>query len=275
MNKTRILFPPARNHAEPDGNADVNGGQDDLGAILNNLNDDGTDPNAETTNTNSDVGQGDSDTGDGNDANTGDESEGQSKADRAFAQMRIQLSEQKKQNEELTSLIRKLANAEGLDPKNLDNVKQGLNDKALDKISTRDKVPKEYLERMERIEGENAIAKQERLQRNAVIGFQNVATKYGLDQAKLEAFAAELDGANKNPFTNEGVDIVAMYQSMHYDEILQARVDAALQEALAKDNKANNQSSTPNKNTGGQGNSGEEKITTVSGLRNALSNINL
>lgn len=279
----RIKWTPPYNAVDGDGDSnadgDNGGNQDGLGNFLNNLNDDGSlgdagDDGADANNNqNSDVNNaGDSDT---NGDNADDNNTGGSKADQAFAQMRIQNKQLAQQNQSLNSMVKKLADAMGIDTSNDEAMLKGLNDDALEKISKRDGIPKDYLERMERLEGENNVARKERIQNNAIQGFRTVAQQYEVDQTGLEEFARRLDAAGINAFEQDNVDLIEQYERLYRKEIMQAEIDKAVQAALTKDGETNQHSSTPGKNKGRQDNSNGEKVTTVTGLRNVLSNINI
>ena len=179
----------------------------------------------------------------------------------AFAELR-------QQNAAFKQLLGKLATANGIQYSNEQDLVNAINDDTIAKLAQKQNVPVELLKRMETLEQDSAALQQTRLKDAAFIGFQNVMTQYGLKQEELQAFAKELDEAGKNPFMNK-VDLVAEYKTIHFDDILNKRVQAAVQEALTKSNNADVHSSTPNKQVGG-GNSTNDKITTVSGLNSLL-----
>ena len=139
-----------------------------------------------------------------------------------------------------------------------------LNDDAIQKMAQRQNVPVELLQEIEALRQDSAQLKAQQRRDAAAIGFQQVMDTYKLTQDELKAFAVELDNAGKNPF-EQPIDLMAEYKIMHYDDILQAAVKSAVEEALKKDSAATQSSSTPAQQQGGNG--GEnQKITTVAGL---------
>ena len=103
----------------------------------------------------------------------------------------------------------------------------------------------------------------------AYAGFQTLMSQYGLSQDDLKAFAVELDGAGRNPFTQD-INVVDEYRLRHFDDIVAKRVDTAVKEALAKSSAADSHSSTPGAQQGAGGGEGGQKITTQEGLNNFL-----
>lgn len=188
------------------------------------------------------------------------------KAGNAFAQMRIQ-------NKQLTDALAKVAQATGLEYKNTDELLQKLNEDALSKIAQKQNVPVELLQRMSELEQIQQEFQAQKLEQSAMLGFQSVQTQYGLTNEQLQEFAAELDEADMNPFVKP-VDLLAQYKLIHYDEIVQKQIEAAVQAALAKDSVASKHSSTPSKATGKPDSTPTEPISTVRGLDALLDGMN-
>lgn len=182
------------------------------------------------------------------------------KSNFAFGQMRVKIST-------LEGLLGKVAKASGIEYTDANDLLTKLNDDAINKLAQRQNVPVELLRRMEELEQNSNAYKQQQIQNAAAVGFQTIMTDYSLTQEELKAFALELDKVGKNPFA-QPIDIVAEYKLMHYDDIINKRVEAAVQAALTKSNVADQNSSTPNTQQG-QGGGADNKITTISGL-NAL-----
>ena len=175
----------------------------------------------------------------------------------AFGQMRTEISH-------LTDLLGRVAKANGIEYSDSKDLVAKLNDDAIAKMAQKQNVPVELLKEIEILRQDSAAFKAQQLKDAAAIGFQNVMNTYGLTQDQLKEFAVELDQAGKNPFA-QPVDILAEYKMMHYDDILKAEVQKAVEEALKKDSAANQSSSTPGQQQGSNG-GGETKITTVAGL---------
>lgn len=184
----------------------------------------------------------------------------------AFGQLRTE-------NAAIKGLLSKLATAAGIQYSDEKDLITKLNDDALTKLAQRQNVPVDLLRRMETLEQNNAAYEAEQRKAETMVSFQKLQTAYGLTNDELLAFARELDEKGMNPFTNK-INIDSAYRDFHFDEIVQRRVDAAVQEALKKSSVADTHSSTPNINTGKKDNAGEgKKITTVSELSSFLDGV--
>ena len=182
----------------------------------------------------------------------------------AFGKMRTEISQ-------LTELLGKVAKANGVEYTDSKDLVAKLNDDAIQKMAQRQNVPVELLQEIEALRQDSAQLKAQQRRDAAAIGFQQVMDTYNLTQEQLKEFAVELDNKGKNPF-EQPVDLLAEYKMMHYDDILQAAVKSAVEEALKKDSAATQSSSTPAQQQGGNG--GEnQKITTVAGLTALLNDV--
>ena len=129
----------------------------------------------------------------------------------------------------------------------------------------------ELLQELDALKRDSEQLKAQQRRDAAAIGFQQVMDTYGLTQEQLKEFAVELDNKGKNPF-EQPVDLLAEYKILHYDDIVNAAVKKAVEEALKKDSAANQSSSTPTQQQGGNGGEGQ-KITTVAGLTALLNDV--
>lgn len=182
----------------------------------------------------------------------------------AFGQMRTQITQ-------LTDLLGRVAKANGVEYTDSKDLIAKLTDDTIQKMAQKQNVPVELLREVETLRQDSAAFKAQQLRDAAAIGFQNVMNTYGLTQDQLKQFAVELDQQGKNPF-NQPVDLMREYKMMHYDDILQAAVQKAVEEALKKDSAANQSSTTPGQQQGGNG-GGDQKITTVAGLSALLDGV--
>lgn len=184
----------------------------------------------------------------------------------AFGQMRTELNANK-------ALLAKLATAAGIQYTDENDLIAKLNDNALNQLAQRQNVPVDLLKRMEALEQNNAAYEMEQRKTETLLSFQKLQTAYGLTNDELLAFAQELDEKGMNPFASR-VNIDATYRDLHFDEIVNKRVAAAVEEALKKSSVADTHSSTPNRSTGKGDNSGDgKKITTVSQLSALLDGV--
>lgn len=184
----------------------------------------------------------------------------------AFGQMRTELNANK-------ALLAKLATAAGIQYTDENDLIAKLNDNALNQLAQRQNVPVDLLKRMEALEQNNAAYEMEQRKTETMLSFQKLQTTYGLTNDELLAFAQELDEKGMNPFASR-INIDATYRDLHFDEIVNKRVAAAVEEALKKSSVADTHSSTPNRSTGKGDNSGDgKKITTVSQLSALLDGV--
>lgn len=197
--------------------------------------------------------------------NDGANSQDTNPSNQAFGRMRIL-------NKRQEGVLKKVAEALGIQYANGEELLEKLNDDALGRIAESSNIPKEYLERMERLEAIANESHERTLKENALAGFQKLHVDYGLDDAALQKFAAELDAADKNPFVKD-LDVVELYKTMHFDDIVQARIDAAVAAALSKDAQVSQHATDPGAKRGSGSDNKEDAITTVAGLNAVLNDI--
>lgn len=179
-----------------------------------------------------------------------------------FAKLRIA-------NRELTNLLGKLATANGIEYNNTRELITKLNDSALEQISSKSKVPVELLREIESLRNDSMLLKQQQSQSRLEQGFKTLLDDYNLDEKQLRAFCAEVDNAGVD-VSQPGFDIVNYYKTTHIDDIINARVQAAVTAALNNDN-TDNHTTSPVRKRGGSGSGGTEKINTMAALDNLLS----
>ena len=170
------------------------------------------------------------------------------------------------ENAALKDMLKKVADANGIKYTNNADLMQAMNDDAIAKMAEKQNVPVELLKKIESLEAD-AMAWREAQQRNsAARGFQTLKDTYGLDQSALESFAVELANAGLDPF-KQNVDIVTQYKARHFDELVAAKVNAAVEAALKHDSTVSQFSSTPvtQQGVGDDGNS-SQAITSVAQL---------
>lgn len=254
MKFSKLFITP---YSASDEGSDMSGDAAALESLLNQM-DSGTEPGV-----NDQAGDGSGQqeqTQDNSQENSQQSQQSRSNDDKrnfAFGQMRTQITQ-------LTDLLGKVARANGVEYNDSKDLVAKLTDDTIQKMAQKQNVPVELLREIEALRQDSAAFKAQQLKDAAAIGFQNVMTTYGLTQEQLTQFAIELDQKGKNPF-NQPVDLMSEYKMMHYDDILNAAVKKAVEEALKKDSAANQSSTTPGQQQGGNGGS-DQKITTVAGL---------
>jgi len=181
------------------------------------------------------------------------------KAGRAFAQLRVQ-------NAQYRKTLNGIAKILGVtDTSNPDTLIAQLNKVILEKEAKDKNVPAELLERLQILEERDREYTQKQIMEYAYLGFQRVKDLFNLDDAGLQKFADELVAAGINPFETK-VDVVREYKLLHFDELIQAAVEQGIKQEQERAAKAANHSTAP-KPQKGPGQSGNpEKITTVAQL---------
>lgn len=185
----------------------------------------------------------------------------QDKTNFAFGKLRTE-------NKAMAEILEKVAKAQGIEYNGLEDLTSKLKEDSFDKLSKKQGVPVELLKELDELRQDRAAYKEQAATISAENGFKKLMEEQGLTVDELQAFAVELDAKGLNPFLKNDVDIVEQYKIIHYDEIIQKRVDKAVQEALSKSNAADSHSSTPSSKKG-KPPVAEESITTLKGL-NAL-----
>jgi nucleoside-diphosphate-sugar epimerase len=111
--------------------------------------------------------------------------------------------------------------------------------------------------------------RQERAARDIQSKFYDLRESKGLTEAELMSFANKIDDANINLLAHPDVDLEYLYFKLSNDDIVQKRIQAAVEDAVRKVTKAGAQSSTPSKQIG---KSSEEPmaINTMAGLNDLL-----
>ena len=242
-------------------------GMDQLNALLDSM-ESGTPPETPPAGNDS---QGDNADADSNDSDGGQQPSAQKPSDEdkrnfAFGKMRTEINQ-------LTELLGKVAKANGVDYSDSKDLVAKLNDDAIQKMAQRQNVPVEILQELDMLRRDSEQFKAQQRKDAAAIGFQRVMDTYNLTQEQLKEFAVELDNRGMNPF-EQNVDLLEQYKILHYDDILNAAVKKAVEEALKKDSAANQSSSTPAQQQGGNG--GEnQKVSTVAGLTALLNDVKL
>ena len=184
------------------------------------------------------------------------------KKEYAFAQQQHEISE-------LTALLGKVAEANGIKFENKKDLMNKLNDSAIESMAQKQGVPAELLREMEQLKNDAAQWKRYQHEQSAAQGFKAVQDEYNLTQDQLNSFAVELDAAGLNPFT-QNVNVLNEYKIRHFDDIVQAKIQAGIEAALRNDGAANQNSSTPSSMQGASGSTlSPDKVDTVAKL-NAL-----
>ena len=184
----------------------------------------------------------------------------QDKDANAFAEMRVQ-------NKAMSDMLKKIADATGIQYTDQNDMLAKLNSDALTKLAEKQGVPVEILQRMETLERNSQLYLQQQNESRLRAGFVNLKQDYGLSDEEMMNFAKQLDD---DKVDLSKVDLVAEYRNRNFEAIVQKRIDAAVAAALSKDQQAQAQSTQPTAQGAVQQAAKTEQITTVAGLRSWL-----
>ena len=148
----------------------------------------------------------------------------QNKANEAFASLRVQ-------NKQLTDTLKGVAGILGIqDTYDEQTILQALQQKVIESQAQQQHVPVELLQKVQYLEQRDQQYTAMQRQTAVEQGFQEIKTKYNLNDQQLNEFATGLIQNNLNPLEKD-VDLMKEYQNMHFDELLQAAVAKAVAEA--------------------------------------------
>lgn len=229
-----------------------------LSALLNTMGNDGANTQGEDTS-----GQGDANGGTPQESDqTQQQQQQQSGADinaqtqqqkdaGAFAAMRVR-------NKQMENMLKRVADAAGIQYANTDDMLTKLNDDALGKLAEKQGVPKELLMRLDSLEKSNQEYRQEQVNIKLRNDFMALQEKYNLTPEQLQTFATQLSNDRVDPLS---ADIMREYEVRNFDAIVQQRIQDAVQTALSKDQQVDEHSSTPNAAQGSSASGSDAGVT--------------
>ena len=181
----------------------------------------------------------------------------QAKQNYAFAQQRQQIKAQDKFIKNLGKLI-------GMEGAKTEEIQNKIQEVLLEKQSKEQNVPVELLQRLENAEAIIRENQEIKLQNQVQNAFADLVDKHSLEPEQVEEFTQYLIDNDKNPMEHPEIDIVAEYLKLHYEDMVKAAVDAALNKEKERQDKVKDKaaSSTP----GGGGEPSETKIESVADL---------
>lgn len=190
----------------------------------------------------------------------------QSQQNYAFAKQRQQIKAQEK-------FIKNLGRLIGMENANTEEIQNRIQEVLLEKQSKEQNIPVEILQRLERAEAivqENQAIK---LQNEVQDSFAELAEEHSLSADEITEFTQWLIDNDKNPLEHPEVDIAAEYLKLHWQDMLKAAADEALEKEKTRKDKVKEKSPTPNPD--GKGEPGDEKINTVADLDKLFNGMDL
>jgi hypothetical protein len=174
-------------------------------------------------------------------------------------------------NKQLTGLLKDIGRVLGV--QNVDDMtglQTYLRNQVINLQAQQQQVPPQLLQQQYQQQQELTAAQATMLETQATLGFQKVKDTYALTQKDLATFSKQLIAEGKNPYA-QPLDLVAEYRRINFDAILKKANDAAVQEALQRQAKAQESSTKPNPATGNPP-ATPQAINTVAGLDALLAN---
>lgn len=145
----------------------------------------------------------------------------QNKASEAFANMRIQ-------NKQMAETLKGVAGVLGIQDTTDDQaILTALQQKVLESQAQEQHVPVELLQEVQYLKQRDQ--QYTAMQRQATVeqGFQEIRTKYNLNDQQLNEFATSLIQSNLNPLEKD-VDLMKEYRNMHFEDLIQDAVNKAV-----------------------------------------------
>lgn len=190
----------------------------------------------------------------------------QAKQNYAFAQQRQQIKAQEKFIKNLGKLI-------GMENAKADEIQQKVQEVLLEKQSKEQNVPVELLQRLEKAEAIVQENQEIKLQNAIQNSFAELVEKHNLGPDEINDFTQYLIDNDKNPMEHPEVDIAAEYLKLHYEDMIQTAVQAALNKEKERQDKVKGKASSPAPD--GKGEPDDSKINTVEDLDKMFSSMNL
>lgn len=180
----------------------------------------------------------------------------------AFAKMRVE-------NTQMAKTIKQIAQALGINHADMGAVLAELQGAAVNKLAQANQIsPEVYQELEENRERLQQLQLQQNLQlaKEKFIGLQE---EFGLTQDELMNFLNLLDTNGINVIQDPSIDVGLLYVRYNHTAMIEKAAQKAREEALKQDNKANQSSTTPSKQSGKPPEDDSDRIESIDGL-NAL-----
>lgn len=184
----------------------------------------------------------------------------------AFAQQRQQIKAHEAFMKQLGSLI-------GMADSKPEEIQKKVQEVLLEKQSKEQNVPVELLRRIESAEAIIRENQEIKLQNEVQNSFADLVEEHSLEPEQVEEFTQWLIDNDKNPMEHPEVDIKAEYLKLHYEDLVKAAVEEALNKEQERQDKVKNKSASPT--PGGGGEPGESEIKTVQDLDKLFGSMNL
>lgn len=196
-----------------------------------------------------------------------------SQKSRSDAQMNYKFAQLRSQNRELTKVLQSVGSILGLD-KNASGVDliNGVKQAVLQQQAKDQGIPIETLEKISQLE--NLVEENNRikLEKDTTQAFNELIEEFDLSPSQVQDFTTHLIDSNLNPLEGKDVDLKAEYLKLHWQDMLQAAKDSAVESENKRREKVKNHAGggVPDKK-GGISKDGDYEISTVADLESFLS----
>lgn len=163
-----------------------------------------------------------------------------SRQNEAFAQMRMQLRDQEKENKKLTTVLKRLADARGVD---LDTLLTSLDDDADKTAAEKQNMDPQMYRRIRQLEEAEQLRSQEALQERFSRRLVEFNQKAKLSNAELQQFFQDA-ADNGFDLINSNLNFMHVYQGLYHDKLTAAKEEKIRQAELSRQKKAQQSSAT-------------------------------
>lgn len=190
-----------------------------------------------------------------------------SKANYAFAEQRKKIKEQE-------AFIKAVGKLVGFDTNaSQEDIIAKVQEALYEKESKETNVSVELLKRIEQAESLIQENQQIKLEKQVTESFTDLIEKHDLTKEEVDEFTQYLIDNDKNPMLDPNVDLESEYLKLHYDDMVQAAVEAALDKERKRKKKVDENSPSPAPK--GNSDKDENKLTTVKDLDDLFASIDL
>lgn len=195
------------------------------------------------------------------------EAKKQSKQNYAFAEQRLQI----KKNEQF---VRSLGKLIGFDETaSIQDIQDKIKEVLIEREAKENNISVELAKRLDRAEEVLQENDRIKLEKKVQEDFSELIDKHNLDEQAVNDFTTYLIDNGKNPMLDRNVDIESEYLKLHYQDMINDAVTAALAKEEARKKKVEDKA--PSSVSKAPGDKGETKIASVSELDDLFNNMDL
>lgn len=190
-----------------------------------------------------------------------------SKQNHAFAEQRLRIKEQER-------FIRSLGKLIGFDDRaSIEDIQEKIKDALIEKEAKDNNISVELAKRLDRAEELLQENDRIKLEKKVQEDFSDLIDKHNLDEEAVNEFTTYLLDHGKNPLIDQNVDIESEYLKLHYQDMVTAAVNEALEKEKNRQKKAEEKAAS-GAPSGGKDKS-ESKVSTVKELDDLFASMDL